>query len=95
MLFLVPPANQTQQFMNTPAHLMLNLGLLGRNKPRSQQVAVLAGAILPDVPLFVFYFWEKVWRALPEPVIWEQYFDARWQIVFDLVSFPVKRTVRK
>ena len=76
--------------MNTPAHMMLNLGLLGRQKPPLQQLAVLAGAVLPDVPIFVFYFWEKIWRALPEVVIWEQYFDARWQMVFDLFhSFPV------
>jgi hypothetical protein len=63
---------------------------LGRRKAPAYQVAVLAGAVLPDVPMFVFYFWEKVWRALPEPVIWEQYFDPRWQMGFDLFhSFPV------
>lgn len=76
--------------MNTPAHLMLNLGLLGWKKPPSLQLAALAGAVLPDVPMFLFYFWKKIWRGLPESVIWEQYFDARWQIVFDLFhSFPV------
>ncbi len=69
---------------------MLNLGLLGKGKPASQQLAVLAGAVLPDVPMFVFYFWEKVLRGLPEAVIWEQYYDPRWQMVFDLFhSFPV------
>ena len=69
---------------------MLNLGLLGKGKPASQQLAVLAGAVLPDDPMFVFYFWEKILRGLPESVIWEQYFDARWQMVFDLFhSFPV------
>ena len=62
---------------------MLNLGVLGRRKAPAHQVAVLAGAVLPDVPMFVFYFWEKVWRAVPEAVIWEQYFDPRWQMVFD------------
>ena len=77
--------------MNTPAHVMLNLSLLGRGKSPAQQVPVLIGAILPDVPMFVFYFWEKIWRALPEPVIWEQYYDTRWQVVFDLFhSFPVE-----
>ena len=76
--------------MNTPAHLMLNLGLLGRGQSTSQQLAVLTGALLPDLPMFVFYFWEKIWRGLPESVIWEQYFDPQWQMVFDLFhSFPV------
>jgi len=76
--------------MNTPAHLMLNVGLLGRSQSPGHQVAVLVGAVLLDVPIFVFYFWEKIWRALPESVIWEQYYDARWQMIFDLFhSFPV------
>ena len=76
--------------MNTPAHMMLNLGLLGRKKAPIHQLAILAGSVLPDVPMFVFYFWEKIWRDMPEPVIWEHYFDARWQVVFDLFhSFPV------
>lgn len=76
--------------MNTPAHMMLNLGLLGRRQTPTHQVAVLVGAALSDMPIFVFYLWEKAWRAVPESVIWEHYFDARWQMAFDLFhSFPV------
>ncbi len=76
--------------MNTPAHMMVNVGLLGKGKAPSHQVAVLIGAVISDVPMFVFYFWEKVWRSLPESVIWQQYFDPRWQMVFDLFhSFPI------
>ncbi|MEE8126305.1 MAG: hypothetical protein V3T42_10860 [Nitrospirales bacterium] len=76
--------------MNTPAHLMLNLGLLGRGKSPSHQLWVLAGAMMPDVPLLFFYVWEKVLKGVPESRIWEHYFDERWQGVFDVFhSFPV------
>ncbi len=76
--------------MNTPAHLILNLSVLGRKKPPTHQLWVLAGAMIPDLPMVGFYAWEKLIRGVPEVVIWEDYFDARWQVVFDLFhSFPV------
>ncbi len=76
--------------MNTPAHMMLNVGLLGKGRVPRYQIVVLIGAVISDVPMFVFYFWEKVWRAFPESEIWQHYFDPSWQIVFDLFhSFPI------
>jgi len=32
----------------------------------------LIGAILPDCPMFAFYFIEKVVRDIPEKVIWTE-----------------------
>lgn len=39
--------------MNTPAHMALGLALLGRRASRAEWVAIAAGALLPDVILFL------------------------------------------
>ncbi len=46
---------------------------------------------MPDVPLFAFYFIEKVIRHTPESTIWSTaYYRAAWQAVFDgFHSFPL------
>ena len=41
--------------MNTPAHALINLALLGRATPPGAVAAVLAGGLLPDLPMLVFY----------------------------------------
>ena len=41
--------------MDTVAHCLLNLAALERGEERRAQVLVLAGAIVPDVPMFFFY----------------------------------------
>ncbi len=70
--------------MNTPAHLIVNLFALGRKETPSKQVAVLAGAIIPDAPMFLFYFIEKVVQRVPEFLIWSRdYYLAPWQNFID------------
>jgi hypothetical protein len=69
--------------MNTPAHLAINLLVLARRLPPKAQLAVVAGALLPDLPMFWFYFYEKVVASKPESIIWEKaYFDSGWQNFF-------------
>ncbi len=69
--------------MNTPAHVALNLLLLGRRDTVPVLAPVIIGAILPDAALFLFYFVEKVIRRTPESVIWRQaYNQAGWQNAF-------------
>lgn len=64
--------------MNTPSHAILNLALLS-SQPQAV-VPVIAGGILPDVPMFVMYFWAKRVRRLPERQIWaETYWHPFWQ----------------
>jgi len=46
--------------------------------------AVVAGAILPDAPMILFYGFQKLVLQTPEAVIWsERYYDASWQNFFD------------
>lgn len=69
--------------MNTPAHAVLNIYLIGRKAPINIQAAILAGALLPDAPMFLFYGIEKLILHQPEHLIWSQrFFLPAWQGVF-------------
>ena len=71
--------------MTTPGHAALSLIVLGRSERNALPVAL--GAVAPDVPMLVFYAWERVVRGVSEGRIWsERYFDPGWQVVFDLPS---------
>jgi len=73
--------------MNTPAHVIINLLCLGRQDAAPVLTPVIIGAILPDAPMFVFYFVEKVVRRTPEAVIWRQnYHQPHWQNFIDLFN---------
>ncbi len=73
--------------MNTPAHIVANLLVLApKDKPRFQLVTVV-GAIVPDLPIFLFYFLEKVVWGTPEYLIWShQYYQEGWQNFIDLFN---------
>ncbi|WP_428277124.1 hypothetical protein [Candidatus Palauibacter sp.] len=69
--------------MTTPAHAALSLIVLGRSERNALPVAL--GAVAPDVPMLVFYVWERLVRGVSEGRIWsERYFDPGWQVVFDI-----------
>lgn len=71
--------------MTTPAHAALSLIILGRSERNALPVAL--GAVAPDVPMLVFYLWERLARGVSEGRIWsERYFDPGWQVVFDIPS---------
>lgn len=73
--------------MNTPAHTIINLALLGRKKTPATQLAIIAGSLMPDAPMFWFYFVEKVVRGTPESEIWgEAYFRESWQSFIDVFN---------
>ena len=73
--------------MNTPAHIVVNLIVLGRENNTKSIAAVVAGAVLPDLPMMVFYAYAKIWRRIPEQIIWNTtYHNAGWQIFFDLFN---------
>ena len=77
--------------MNTPAHAVFNLLILGR-KNRPQDLAPIAiGAVLPDLPMVLFYVVHKIFLRTPEMVIWsEAYYDSSWQVFFDIFnSIPI------
>jgi len=76
--------------MNTPAHAIVNLLLFRKRARETHAVAIIAGALLPDAPMLVFYLWSRL-MGMSEHHIWrEGYFDPGWQAVFDAFhSFPL------
>jgi hypothetical protein len=70
--------------MNTPAHLALSI-LIWRNQTGWMAAAAVSfGAILPDMPIFMFYFYQKS-IGTPEQLIWSaKYFEDSWQLLFDV-----------
>ena len=70
--------------MHTPAHAVLNLTVLGRHRQSGYLIPVLIGSLLPDVPMFIFYFVERFVLATPMPTIWRvSYFEPGWQAFID------------
>ena len=73
--------------MNTPGHAVINLLFLGKRERGSLFAPVVFGAVLPDLPMFVFYAYEKSWLKTPERAIWaESYHDLGWQAFFDVFN---------
>ncbi|MEL6494559.1 MAG: hypothetical protein AAFQ41_05470 [Cyanobacteria bacterium J06623_7] len=77
--------------MNTPGHYILNLALLGTTLAPDRSLAIAIGAILPDVPIFIFYFVAKFIDKMPESKIWsEGYEQPFWQNIIALFhSIPL------
>ncbi|WP_413172507.1 hypothetical protein [Anabaena azotica] len=68
--------------MNTPSHAILNLVIFNQQIRTHSSPAILIGAVLPDIPIFVFYFLMKFVYRLPEKQIWsEVYYQPFWQAV--------------
>lgn len=73
--------------MNTPAHVVVSLLCLGRQDRAAVITPLVIGAILPDAPMFVMYFIERVVRGTPESVIWREVYHApHWQNFIDLFN---------
>ena len=79
--------------MNTPTHLILSVATLTRRRENgpSYITPAVIGALLPDAPMFAFYFIEKFWIGSSEREIWTtRYFMTSWQNFFDLFnSVPI------
>jgi len=77
--------------MNTPSHAIINWCLLGNKKSLRLVWAILLGSVLPDLPIFGFYFLQKVILGNPDALIWSEiYFQGHWQDLFDLThSVPI------
>lgn len=69
--------------MNTPAHLLLGLAAFGRKDARSVSWAAAAGALLPDLSLYVLAGTSLFILGIsPQRVFDELYFSDSWQAVF-------------
>ncbi len=72
--------------MNTPAHAVASLLLLGRRSRPELTGPITLGAVLPDAPMFAFYLFEKL-AGTPERVIWgASYHEPSWQAFFDVFN---------
>lgn len=77
--------------MNTPSHAIINLFLLGKQSLPQANLPIFLGAILPDIPIFLFYGWAKLIASQSEKQIWsESYYKPFCQnIVAIFHSIPL------
>ena len=73
--------------MTTHSHAILNIALLSkRDKPFLHRYAFI-GAVIPDLPLFIFFIIESVIRKTPQRELWGSvYFTEAWQNFFDIFN---------
>jgi hypothetical protein len=66
--------------VNTPSHAILNLCLLTNEQKARFNLPIAIGAVLPDLPIFMFYFWAKYIARMSSSQMWsEGYFQPFWQ----------------
>jgi hypothetical protein len=58
--------------MKTPSHAIINLAILGQRQLPQANLIIAIGGILPDIPIFLFYFWAKYIARLPSATIWSK-----------------------
>ena len=77
--------------MNTPTHLLTAAALLMRRDAPARNTAVVVGALLPDLSIFVLFGWARLIQGVPEREIWRSlYWQEPWQTVGAIAnSFPV------
>lgn len=70
--------------MNTPGHAILNLVLLDRPQRPENAWPIILGALASDLPIVVFYLWQKLFLGLSEHAIWYvNYFQSPFLPLFD------------
>lgn len=67
--------------MNTVAHMLMASAILARRESPARNAAVLAGAILPDVSMFVFFAWSRVQNWSGHETWNVQYWNEPWQTI--------------
>ncbi len=73
--------------MDTGAHIVCNLVVQSKRSNGRVFAAIIAGAILPDLPIMLFYAWESIIMKSPESVIWSDlYYLPAWQNFFDILN---------
>ncbi len=77
--------------MNTPTHALVSLFVLGRRATSRETGALVAGAIAPDVPMFVMFVWARFIAGRPQGEIWgDIYYQRGWQHAIDAAhSVPI------
>lgn len=66
--------------MNTPTHLLTSVVLLARPGAPKRNMAVIFGALVPDLSIYILFVWAKFIVQVPEHEIWRQlYWQEPWQ----------------
>ncbi len=69
--------------MNTPAHLIFGAAAFGRPGAPAVTAAALAGALAPDLSLYLMAGWALYVAQVPAQVVFdEMYFSPAWQRIF-------------
>ncbi len=69
--------------MNTPAHVLLAAALAAKPDTRSRNIALICGALFPDMMMFVMVAWERFVNGLSAREIFrDAYFSSFWQEIF-------------
>ena len=69
--------------MNTPAHLIIGAAVFARPSDKAANSAALAGAIIPDLSLYVMAANELLIRNTDPGIVFGQmYFSDEWQRIF-------------
>ena len=66
--------------MNTPTHILVAVSLLARPRSPRRNLLVIAGALVPDLSIFVFFACMQLFTSLSMEQIWrEAYWTEPWQ----------------
>ena len=73
--------------MTTHAHAILNIALLSKRDRPFRHTYAFIGAVLPDIPIFIFFIIESIIRKTPQSELWDTlYFTEPWQNFFDIFN---------
>ena len=76
--------------MHTPAHVAASLLIWRKAANWKETLAVIAGAILPDASMFLFYGYQKLIGSTEHEIWSKLYFQDSWQLFFDVFnSIPI------
>ncbi|KKU78394.1 MAG: hypothetical protein UY04_C0039G0005 [Parcubacteria group bacterium GW2011_GWA2_47_7] len=71
--------------MITPSHVVYNLYLLGKRKRQKILLAIVCGAIFPDIFSYSYFLWNGVIQKVPPSVLWgDLYIHSLWAPFFQL-----------
>ena len=77
--------------MNTPTHIIASYALLRKYaRTRSEHILILVGGFLPDIVIYILFFWALT-TGIPMHEVWDVlYFSDFWQDWIDCFnSIPV------
>ena len=66
--------------MNTPTHILVGMAAFSKPGEIKRNSAIFAAALIPDLSIFILYFWGKFIMQVGDHQIWrELYWQEPWQ----------------